>query len=69
MAITRRQFVTRLGALAAAAGMSQVDIARLGEAFAYNPTYGGTLTKPRVVWVHGAECTGCSTSVLVSSRT
>jgi hydrogenase small subunit len=44
--------------------MSQVDIARLGEAFAYNPSYGGTLTKPRVVWVHGHECTGCSTSVL-----
>jgi len=65
MAITRRQFVTRLGALAAAAGFSQADVARIAEAFAYgNPGLGGTFGKPRVVWIHGAECTGCSTSLL-----
>jgi len=64
MAITRRQFVTRLGALAAAAGLSQGQIDKLVEAFAYAPDLGGTLGKPRVVWVHGAECTGCSISVL-----
>lgn len=61
MAITRRQFVTRLGALAAAAGLGQADVSRLSEAFAYASWPGG---KPKVVWVHGAECTGCSTSLL-----
>ncbi len=61
MAITRRQFVTRLGALAAAAGMSQSQIAKITESFAANALWGG---KPKVVWVHGAECTGCSTSLL-----
>lgn len=67
MAITRRQFVTRMGALAAAAGMSQASVAKLTEAFAYSTAgtnLGGTLGKPRVVWIHGAECTGCSTSLL-----
>jgi len=66
MAITRRQFVTRLGAFAAAAGLGQGQISKLTEAFAYSdaPGFGGILGKPRVVWVHGAECTGCSTSLL-----
>lgn len=65
MAITRRQFVTRLGALAAAVGFSQADVSKLAEAFAGNTTdLGGLAGKPRVVWVHGAECTGCSTSLL-----
>ena len=35
MAITRRQFVTRLGALAAAMGVSQVDLAKMTEALAH----------------------------------
>jgi hydrogenase small subunit len=70
MAITRRQFVTRLGALAAAAGFSQVETSKIMEAVAYDPAaapgsvYQGTFGKPRVVWLHGAECTGCSTSLL-----
>ncbi|MDR3685784.1 MAG: twin-arginine translocation signal domain-containing protein [Coriobacteriia bacterium] len=71
MAITRRQFVTRLGALAAAAGFSQVEASKIMDAMAYNnvagnmgSVYGGTFGKPRVVWLHGAECTGCSTSLL-----
>ncbi len=67
MAITRRQFVTRLGALAAAAGMSQASVSKIAEAFAYSESgtdLGGALGKPRVVWIHGAECTGCSTSLL-----
>lgn len=65
MAITRRQFVTRLGALAAAAGFSQVEVSKLATAFGGNSTnYGGTFGKPKVIWVHGAECTGCSTSLL-----
>jgi hydrogenase small subunit len=67
MAITRRQFVTRVGAIAAAAGLSQSEVARIAEALAFSSTgtdLGGTLGKPRVVWIHGAECTGCSTSLL-----
>lgn len=69
MAITRRQFVTRLGALAAAVGMSQAEVSKIAETFAYgtgsgDTNLGGTLGKPRVVWIHGAECTGCSTSLL-----
>ena len=63
MAITRRQFVTRLGALAGAAGMSQMDMAKIVESWAHAGTTAWT-TKPKVIWVHGAECTGCSTSVL-----
>ncbi len=67
MAITRRQFVTRLGTLAAAVGMSQADLSRVASAFgalSNSKTLFGTLNKPRVVWIHGAECTGCSTSLL-----
>jgi len=71
MAITRRQFVTRLGALAAAAGMSQGQIAKITEALAdpyddadMQAIWQNSTGKPTVVWVHGAECTGCSTSVL-----
>ncbi|MDP2234015.1 MAG: hypothetical protein Q8K89_10285 [Actinomycetota bacterium] len=63
MAITRRQFVTRLGALAAATGMGQADLAKITQAFAHGNTLWAT-KKPKVVWVHGAECTGCSTSLL-----
>ena len=65
MAITRRQFVTRLGALAAVVGFSQAEVSKIAEAFGANTTaFGGTHDKPRVIWVHGAECTGCSTSLL-----
>jgi Ni,Fe-hydrogenase I small subunit len=66
MAITRRQFVTRLGTLAAAMGMSQLDLAKVTEAFAHGSAWAGQpwTTKPKVVWVHGAECTGCSVSLL-----
>jgi len=65
MAITRRQFVTRLGALAAVVGFSQAEVSKLAEALASNTTdFGGVGGKPRVIWVHGAECTGCSTSLL-----
>lgn len=64
MAITRRQFVTRLGTLAAAMGLSQVDVAKVSEVLAHAGAADQWYEKPRVVWVHGAECTGCSTSLL-----
>jgi len=68
MAITRREFITRLSTLAAAMGVSQVDLAKITEALAHGGAsgawVGGWTVKPKVVWVHGAECTGCSTSLL-----
>ena len=65
MAITRRQFVTRLGTLAAAIGVSQLDLAKMTEAFAHGTPWTGLwYNKPQVFWVHGAECTGCSVSLL-----
>jgi hydrogenase small subunit len=45
--------------------MSQMEISKISDAFAGNSTaLGGTFNKPRVIWIHGAECTGCSTSLL-----
>jgi Ni,Fe-hydrogenase I small subunit len=49
--------------------MGQAEVSKLVEAFAFGTTagktnLGGTLGKPRVIWIHGQECTGCSTSVL-----
>ncbi len=67
MELTRREFVTTLGVLAAGLGMSQTDLAKVTEAFAHGAPWGAgsPLTgKPKVIWVHGAECTGCSTSIL-----
>jgi len=47
-------------------GMSQLDLAKVGEAYAHGSVWAGQpwTTKPKVVWVHGAECTGCSVSLL-----
>jgi len=47
-------------------GMSQLDLAKVSEAFAHDSAWAGQpwTTKPKVVWVHGAECTGCSVSLL-----
>jgi Ni,Fe-hydrogenase I small subunit len=67
MELTRREFVTTLGVLAAGLGMSQTDLAKVTEAFAHGAPWGAgspLTAKPKVIWVHGAECTGCSTSVL-----
>lgn len=65
MAITRREFTTTLTALAAAVGLGSSELQTMTQAFAnVSPSMGGALGKPRVVWVHGAECTGCSTSLL-----
>lgn len=66
MAVTRREFVTTLGLLAGAVGMGQSDLAKVVEVFGLGgtmPVHDGT-GKPKVIWVHGAECTGCSTSLL-----
>jgi hydrogenase small subunit len=60
MAVTRRQFVAGMGALAATMGFSSAQVAKITEALAYGNLEG----KPKVIWVHGAECTGCSVSLL-----
>lgn len=69
MAVTRREFVTTLGLLAGAVGMGQAELAKVVEAFGGPtspdmPVASGAWGKPKVIWVHGAECTGCSTSLL-----
>lgn len=66
MAVTRREFITTLGMLATAVGIGEADLAKVTEAFAHGGAWktGGWTNKPKVVWVHGAECTGCSTSLL-----
>jgi Ni,Fe-hydrogenase I small subunit len=56
-----------MGTLAAAVGMSQMEISKITEAFAGNSAtgvFGPGASKPKVIWLHGAECTGCSTSLL-----
>ncbi|MBE0417665.1 MAG: hypothetical protein IBX63_07860 [Coriobacteriia bacterium] len=60
MAVTRRQFVAGMSALAASMGFNSAQIAKITEALAY----GNLAAKPKVLWVHGAECTGCSVSLL-----
>jgi Ni,Fe-hydrogenase I small subunit len=67
MAVTRRQFITTLGMLATAIGIGEADLANITNAFANDGglwASGAYIGKPKVVWVHGAECTGCSTSLL-----
>ena len=57
MAITRRDFLKYCGLSAAALGLSSLDLFRLQEALA-NPT------APKVIWLQGSGCTGCSISFL-----
>jgi Ni,Fe-hydrogenase I small subunit len=66
MELTRRDFVTTLGVLATALGLSQTDLAKVTEAFGHGKPWdtGDWTNKPKVIWVHGAECTGCSTSAI-----
>lgn len=60
MAVTRRQFVAGMSALAASLGFNSAQIAKITEALAYGNLPG----KPKVIWAHGAECTGCTVSLL-----
>lgn len=62
MAVTRRQFVAGMSALAASMGFSPAQVAKITEALAVGGLDAGV--KPKVLWVHGAECTGCSVSLL-----
>lgn len=57
MGINRRDFLKYCGISAAVLGLSSLDLVRLEEALA-NP--GG----PKVIWLQGSGCTGCSMSFL-----
>ena len=76
--ITRRQFLKWLSASAAVLGLSQTDLLKIKEALAASPVpdplnplgppphglgvNAGTLL--RVIWIAGAACSGCPTSLL-----
>lgn len=65
--VSRRQFLKWLTASAAALGLSQSDLLKLNEALAAGPPPvwnmpAGSLL--RVIWVAGAACSGCPTSLL-----
>ena len=62
MAVTRRQFVAGMSALAASLGFNSAQVAKITEALAGG--VGALGAKPKVIWAHGAECTGCSVSLL-----
>lgn len=56
--ISRRQFIQLCSAVAALLGISPRLVAR---------AYAESSNRPRVIWLHMAECTGCSEAVLKSS--
>jgi hydrogenase small subunit len=58
--VTRREFIKYLAASAVAAGVAQTSLGRLSEALAAS-------SKPPVVWLQGASCSGCSVSLLNSA--
>ncbi|HET6497544.1 MAG TPA: hypothetical protein VFH17_00615 [Coriobacteriia bacterium] len=62
MAVTRRQFVAGMSALAASLGFSSAQVAKITEALAIGGLGAGV--KPKVLWVNGAACTGCTVSLL-----
>ncbi len=57
MKLTRREFLKLCGISAATLGLSQMDLLRLHEALAND-------SAPRVLWLQGSSCTGCSVSFL-----
>ena len=65
--ITRRQFLKWLSASAAALGLSQTDLLKIKDALAAGPVPTPNFPKPplaRVIWIAGAACSGCPTSLL-----
>ncbi len=57
MRVSRRDFLKYCGISAAALGISATELGRLEEALA-NPN------GPKVIWLQGSACTGCSVSFL-----
>src|SRR3989304_2967854 len=62
--VTRRQFLKWLSASAAALGLSQTDLLKMKKAFAESPPPDPGTNLCRVIWVAGAACSGCPTSLL-----
>src|SRR4030067_99687 len=65
--ITRRQFLKWMSASAAALGLSQTDLLKVEEALAASPTPNPNFPVTplaRVIWIAGAACSGCPTSLL-----
>ena len=64
--ITRRQFLKWVTASAAVLGLSQTDLLKIEESMAMmtacTPTFPSTLA--RVLWLTGADCGGCPTTLL-----
>jgi [NiFe] hydrogenase small subunit len=58
--ISRRQFLKFCGVVAGALGLDATFGPKIFEAFAAGP-------KPSVLWLHFAECTGCTEAVLRTS--
>lgn len=56
MRVTRRQFLQAVGASTAAIGLSQFQLNKFAELLAK------TDSGYEVVWIHGQNCTGCTTS-------
>jgi len=65
--ITRRQFLKWLSASAAALGLSQTDLLKVEKALALGPPPDPNFPVAplgRVIWIAGAACSGCPTSLL-----
>ncbi len=60
--VTRRSFMKLCGAVAAAAGLSQLAVPRVAQALEES-VIGATSGKLYpVIWIEGASCTGCTES-------
>src|SRR4030042_2311421 len=65
--ITRRQFLKWMSASAAALGLTQTDLLKVEKALASGPTPDPNFPVAplaRVIWIAGAACSGCPTSLL-----
>src|SRR4030042_5722847 len=65
--ITRRQFLKWMSASAAALGLTQTDLLKVEKALAAGPTPDPNFPVAplaRVIWIAGAACSGCPTSLL-----
>lgn len=56
--LKRRDFLKLVGATAAALGLSEAYVPKMAAAVE------AAAKKPPVIWLHGQECTGCTTSVI-----
>lgn len=60
--VTRRDFMKLCGALAAAAGLSQLAIPQVAQALEKSVIGATKGNLYPVIWIEGASCTGCTES-------